>query len=191
MADTEKYIELIKNMLSPYRFHHSMCVADKARALAKQYGLDENKAYLAGILHDITKEMDFAEQQKLIEEDGHFLTDVELGNKRVFHQMSGAAYVKRMLDIKDEDIIAGIRYHTTGRAEMTPFEMIIYLADFTSADRNYPDVDIMRAETDKGLFNGMLYSLRHTIVSVAGESRLLHPDTVHCYNWTLNSMKEL
>ena len=189
MYNTEKYIEIIENALSEYRFHHSMCVAEKAEELAKKHGLNAEKAYIAGVLHDITKEMPYDEQCRLIEENGHTLTEAELANKRVLHQMSGAAYVKNVLGITDGEILGGIRYHTTGRANMMVFEMIIYLADFTSADRSYPDVEVMIAETEKGLFSGMLYSLRHTIVSVASENRTLHPDTVHCYNWVLNNLK--
>ncbi len=184
----ENYIKLIKDSLSEYRFHHSMCVAEKAKELAIKHGLDGDKAYLAGILHDITKEMPPEEQERLIKEDGHILTYVERGNHRVYHQMSGAAYVKNVLGITDPDIIGGIRYHTTGRDDMTDFEMIIYLADFTSADRNYPDVDIMRAKTEESLYEGMLYSLKHTITSVVNENRLLHPDTLSCYNWVINIM---
>ena len=189
MYNTEEYIRLIKENLSAYRFHHSMCVADKARELAKKYGVDEEKAYVAGILHDITKEMPDDEQIRLIEENGHSLTDFEKGNHRIFHQMSGEAYVKNELNISDKDILSGIRYHTTGRANMTLFEMIIYLADFTSADRNYPDVDIMREKTDKNLLEGMLYSLKYTICDVVSHERILHPDTLSCYNYVINELK--
>ncbi len=56
VSDAENYIELIKNTLSEYRFHHSMCVAEKARELAVKYKLDADKAYLAGVLHDVTKD---------------------------------------------------------------------------------------------------------------------------------------
>ena len=184
----ENYIELIKNNLSEYRFHHSMCVAEKAKELAKKYGVDENKAYLAGILHDITKELPNEEQIRLIEDNGHKLTYVERGNHRVFHQMSGAAYVKNVLGIDDEEIINGIRYHTTGHEGMTVFEMVIYLADFTSEDRHYPDVDIMREKTEKSLYEGMLYSLKYTIKSVVSEERLLHPDTLSCYNYIVSKL---
>ena len=185
----EKYVDIIKNRLSEYRFHHSMCVAKRAKNLAKKYGADENKAYLAGILHDITKEMPNDEQIKLIEDSGHKLTYVELGNPHVFHQISGAAYVKNVLKIDAEDIISGIRYHTTGHENMTLFEMIIYLADFTSEDRNYPDVDIMRKKTDENLYSAMIYSLKYTIKSVVEDDKLLHPDTLACYNYIINKMK--
>ncbi len=188
MYNTEEYIKLIKETLSPYRFNHSICVAKRAKELAEKHGIDEEKAYVAGILHDITKEMPNDEQIKLIEENGHKLAYYEAGNHRIFHQMSGEAYVKNVLKIADKDILSGIRYHTTGRENMTLFEMIIYLADFTSADRNYPDVDIMREKTDKNLLDGMLYSLQYTIKDVVSKGRILHPDTLSCYNWTIKEL---
>lgn len=184
----EEYIDLIKGRLSEYRFHHSVCVAEKAVQLAKKYGIDENKAFIAGILHDVMKEENLDVQRAEIEADGTKMTDLEINNPKIYHQMSGAAFVKNKLGIDDSDIINGIRYHTTGRANMSLFEMIIYLADFTSADRDYPDVDIMRSETDKGLLNGMLYSLRYTIVSIASQNRQIHPDTLHCYNWVVEEL---
>lgn len=188
MYDFEKYEALVKNTLSPYRFNHSMCVAKKARELALKNGLNPDKAYLAGILHDITKEMSNEEQIALIEKYDRPLTCVERGNHRVFHQMSGALYVKHILGIDDGEIINGIRYHTTGHADMTEFEMLIYLADFTSEDRTYPDVDVMRKETERGFLYGMLYSLKYTIREVVKHERLLHPDTLHCYNWVVNKL---
>ena len=93
--------------------------------------------------------------------------------------------------IDDADIIGGIRYHTTGRADMTLFEQIIYLADFTSADRNYPDVEVMRTKTDENIFDAMLYSLKYVITEVVSNNRTLHPDTLYCYNWVLDKMKGL
>ena len=72
---------------------------------------------------------------------------------------------------------------------MTLFEMIIYLADFTSADRHYPDVDVMRAKTAENLYEAMRYSLSYTIRAVVGENRMLHPDTLNCYNWVLDKLK--
>lgn len=190
MYDFDKYIDLIKNRLGEHRFYHSMCVAERARELAEKYGADADKAYIAGILHDVMKEEDLAVQRKIIESDGTVLSDVELNTPNVYHQMSGAAYVKNTLKINDSDIINGIRYHTTGRANMSLFEMIIYLADFTSRDRDYPDVDIMRAETDKSLLGGMVYSLRHTIVYIANQTKQIHPDTLYCFNWAVGELNK-
>lgn len=185
MYNTDEYIKLIKDRLSPYRFHHSVCVAEKARELAVRHGVDAEKAYVAGILHDVTKETDYDIQRELIEKY-ETMTLLEINNKKVYHQMSGAAFVQSELGITDSDIISGIRYHTTGRENMTLFEMIIYLADFTSADRDYPDVDVMRQKTDDGLLDGMLYSLSYTITSIVKQGRQIHPDTIKCYNYCLS-----
>lgn len=190
MYNTDNYINIVREKLSDYRFHHSMCVAEKAVELAKIYGVDEEKAYLAGVLHDIMKEESLDRQREIIEENGYKMTPLEIDNKNIYHQMSGAQYVKNYLNITDEDIIGGIRYHTTGRANMTTFEMLVYLADFTSADRNYPDVDKMRQETNKGLLNGMLYSLRYTIVNLASQNKQIHPDTLHCFNWVVSELNK-
>ncbi len=186
----KQYINLIRERLSDYRFHHSMCVADRAVELAKKYDLDCDKAYIAGLLHDITKEEDLAVQRQLIESDGYKMTELEIGSKNIYHQMSGAVFVKTELGITDDDIIGGIRYHTTGRADMTDFEMLIYLADFTSLDRSYPDVDIMREKSDHSMLDAMLYSLEYTIVKLAKDNKQIHPDTLHCYNWVVGELNK-
>lgn len=185
MYDFEKYESIIKERLSEYRFTHSMNVAKRAREFAKIYGLDANKAYLTGILHDITKETEYAEQEKYMDNLGIIPTELEKSNKLVYHQISGACYVKSVLGIDDEEILGAIRYHTTGRADMTDFEMLIYLADLTSAERSYPDVEKVRELADKSLEDAMLYATRFTITDLANKNRVIHPDTLYCYNWVL------
>lgn len=188
MYDYNGYIDLIKSSLSEYRFNHSINVAKRARELARIYGLDEEKAYLAGILHDITKETDYSLQEEYMNNVGIIPTELEKNNKKVYHQMSGAAYVKGVLNIDDENILSAIRFHTTGHADMTDFEMLIYLADLTSEERDYPDVDTVRALADKSLLEAMLYALRFTIRDLAGKNSLIHPDTLHCYNWVITQI---
>lgn len=190
MYDFEKYEKLIENTLSPYRYTHSMNVAKKARELAKRYGVDENKAYLAGVLHDVTKEAPYDLQEKYIEIAGCELTPLEKSNKKVYHQISGMAYVKTELGIEDEDILGGIRYHTTGCKDMTVFQMIIYLADLTSDERDYPDVELMRNLTDTSLFDAMHYALSFVIRDLINKKCTIHPDTLYCYNWIMEQMNK-
>ena len=185
MYDFEKYENLIKSRLSEYRYTHSMNVAKRARELAKIYSLDEDKAYLAGILHDITKETDYAEQEKYMDNLGIIPTELEKSNKLVYHQISGPCYVRSVLGIDDEEVLNAIRYHTTGHAEMTDFEMVIYLADLTSAERSYPDVESVRKLADNSLTDAMLCATRFTITDLANKNKLIHPDTLYCYNWVL------
>lgn len=190
MYDTEAYIKLIKERLSDYRFYHSMCVAESAVQLAKRYGADEEKARVAGILHDVMKEESKKAQLAVIEKAGMKMTELEKKNKKVYHQMSGAAYVKEELGITDEEIINAIRYHTTGRRGMSLMEKIIYLADFISADRDYEDVDVMRRKVDEGMEEGMLYAFRYTIVDLVNQCKEIHPDTLDAYNWVIEETEE-
>lgn len=185
MYDFEKFEKLIEERLSPYRYTHSMNVAKKARELAVHYGVDADKAYLAGVLHDITKETDYDLQEKYIIKSGHCITPLEKNNKKVYHQISGMAFVQQELGINDEQILNGIRFHTTGCENMSIFEMIIYLADLTSEERNYPDVDKMRKLTDTSLLEAMHYALSFVIKDLVNKSCTIHPDTIFCYNWVM------
>ncbi|MCM1284627.1 MAG: bis(5'-nucleosyl)-tetraphosphatase (symmetrical) YqeK [Acetobacter sp.] len=185
MYNIEELTKVIREKLSDYRFYHSVCVAESAKELAERYGADVNKAETAGILHDATKESTAEEQLEFIKKAGISISDFEIKHKKFYHQISGAAFAKAELGIEDEEILNAIRYHTTGRDNMTLLEEIIYLADFISADRTYDDIENIRNETEKGKEYGLLYATRYTIKSVADRGDALHPDTVNAYNYLL------
>lgn len=190
MNNNEEYIKIIKERLSEPRFIHSMNVAKSAAQLAEKYGANAEKAYTAGILHDITKEETHEAQREYLSRNGIALTRLEMLNGKVLHQMSGALFCRLELGIDDEDILGAVRYHTTGRRDMTLLEKIVYTADFISAERCYPDVEIMREKAQKSLEEAMLYSLRWTVKELSSKTKLIHPDTLECYNWVLeNEMK--
>lgn len=173
---------LIKPRMGERRYIHSVNVSKEAVKLAKMYGADENKAQFAGILHDVTKETPFDEQLKLIEKSGIILSDIEKNTPKLYHAISGCAYLMVHLDVKDEDILNAVRYHTTARAGMSLLEKVIFLADFTSEERNYPDVDIMREKTYTNLDDGLLYGVTYTIKTLVEKGAVVHPDAVNAYN---------
>ena len=179
----DEYKLLLKSRLNEKRYFHSLCVADEARRLAALYGADENKAYLAGLLHDITKNATVAEHLQIFGAFDIILTDVEKSGEKLWHAISGAAYVKHYLDIDDEEIVSAIRYHTTARADMTKLQAVLYLADFTSADRDYDDVDVMRRLVDKSEDEALMYALKYTINELIEKGAAIHPDTVSAYNF--------
>lgn len=194
MCDYEKkyskYNEIIKERLSEYRYIHSVNVAKRAFELAKIYNDDCERAYLAGLLHDITKEDDYQTQEKYIEQYGMTLTSLEKKSKSVYHQISGAGYIKSILGIDDEQVLNAVRYHTTGHSDMTTLEMIVFLADLTSAERSYNDVDTVRRLSEKSLLDAMQYSLGFVISDLAKKYRPIYPDTLYCYNWVLEKIKK-
>lgn len=185
MYNTEEYKKAIRERLSDYRFYHSLCVAESAKQLAQRYGADAEKAEVAGLLHDVMKESPREEQLSYVRQSGIKMTFFEETEKKFLHQVSGAAFAKVHFDITDEEILGAIRYHTTGRANMTLMEEIVYLADFISADRNYDDVDIMRAKTEISKEEGLLYCTKYTITSVVARGKVLNTDTADTYNWIL------
>ena len=107
-------------MLTQKRFEHSLNVSEEAVKLAKKYGADTEKAELAGLLHDILKDTPPEKQLKILADFGIIMSDVELSAKKFWHAISGAVYIKHVLHIEDEDVYNAVRYHTTGRKNMTP-----------------------------------------------------------------------
>ena len=178
----KEFVEEIKKKLSEYRFYHSLNVADEAKRLALKYGADPEKAYTAGLVHDIMKDTPKNEQLKLFEKYNIKLTPVELESPKTWHAMSGEAYLRNELNVTDEEILKAVRYHTTARAGMSLLEKVLYIADYTSAERKYDDVDVMREKADRSLEEAMLYGLQFTINEMVAEGRAVHPDSIHAYN---------
>lgn len=178
----DDYKNFIHGRMSEYRFVHSVNVAKQAKRLAKIFGCDEERAVVAGILHDVTKETPFEEQLKIISDGGIILDSVESKNTKLWHAISGYVFVRDVLKTEDEDILNAIRYHTTGRAGMSLLEKIIFVADFTGDERNYSDVDVMREKALRNLDEAIIYGLQFTITDLAGKGLTIHPDALACYN---------
>lgn len=178
----EKIIELIKSRLQAARFQHSLNVAQSASELAPLYGADSDKAFTAGLLHDVMKNSSPEEQLKVLSDAGVELTPVERANPKLWHAMSGAAYISSVMGIEDGDIISAVRYHTTGRAGMTPLETTVYLADYISAERDYPGVSDMRRLCIASKYEAILYALRFGIPDLVKKCQVIHPDSINLYN---------
>lgn len=176
------YKAVIRKMMGDYRYEHSLNVADEAVALAEIYGADVQKAYIAGILHDITKEIPKQEQLQIITGFGIILDEVQKNAPKLWHSISGSVYVQTELGITDADIINAIRYHTTGRAGMSLLEKIIYTADYTAKGREYNGVEIMREKSRISLEEAMIFSYQYTLQKLSGKEIAIHPDEVFAYN---------
>lgn len=181
-VDYEKYKEILKSRLSEKRYYHSLCVADEAKRLAEKYGGDPEKCYLAGLLHDITKNTSDNEHLQLFQTFGIILNDIEKNAKKLYHAISGTVYLKNILGINDSVILDAVRYHTTAKADMSLTAKILYLADFTSIDRDYPDVDVIREKVNISLDSAFIYALQYSIIDLTEQSRAIHEDTIAAYN---------
>ncbi len=183
--DTQRnaeFLEEIKKRLNPDRLYHSLNVADEAKKLAKHYGADEQKAFTAGLLHDILKNTPDSELLQYFERNGIMLTETERASRKTWHAMAGADFLRRELHVTDEDILSAVRWHTTGRAGMTLLDKVLFVADFISADRGYPGVERMREKAYVSLEDAMLEGLQFTINELVENAWPVHEDSIRAYN---------
>lgn len=179
-ADWKK---LLKEKLLEKRYIHSLNVADSALILAEKYGADTEKAYFAGLVHDIMKNASEEEQLQIMEKGGIILSRTERQNKKLWHAMAGECYLRTEMGITDTDILNAVRYHTTGRVGMSLLEKVVYIADYISVERDYDDVDVMRdLSLNVGLDEAALYALKFSFTSLSKKEKLIHTDSVEYYN---------
>ena len=179
--DKESVTETLKSRLNPKRFAHVLGVAETAVKYARLYGADVEKAEIAGLLHDCTKDYSYETHLELLKAYG---VNAKHEDKKepIIHSVTAPISAKYDFGIEDTEILDSLRYHTTGRAEMTLLDKIIYVADFTEPTRNYSDVDFYRKKAednlDEALFLGMKWIIRDKI----DNDRFLHPDSVKMFN---------
>lgn len=177
----DRYIDIIRPLLSEKRFLHSLGVAKSAAELAERYGADKEKAYTAGILHDIMKDTDARKQLQIIENSGIIFGNLDRAEPKLWHAKAGAAYVRDQLG-EDDEIVCAIACHTTAKGGMTTLEKVLFLADFISDDRDYDGVEQMRQATARSMEEGLDIALSFSIVDLVERRKAVHPDTLDAYN---------
>lgn len=190
--DTQRnseFLEILKTRLTPERLYHSICVAEQAKHLAEIFGGDCEKAYTAGLIHDIMRYEPVENMLKIIEADGQTLTEVEKSITVTLHAVAGEVFLRKNLGVTDSEILSAVRWHTTGKEDMSLLDKIIYVADLTSEDRNYPDISEVRAMAEEDLDKTCLRGLAFTIEDNAKKCRQIHIDTIKAYNYFIERMK--
>ena len=178
-----EFFDIIKNRLTSKRLFHSICVAEKAKHLAEKYGSDAQKAYTTALVHDIMKNESVETMLQMIENDGQVLTESEKAITVTLHAIAGEIYLRKELGVTDEEVLSAVRWHTTGKEDMSLLEKIIYVADLTSEDREYPDILEVRAMAEESLDKTCLRGLSFTIEDNAKKCRPIHIDTVRAFNY--------
>lgn len=185
MADKKligQYKNYLKENLSKKRYIHSVNVANAAARLAERYGANKEKAYLAGLLHDVCKEMPLQKQLELVMMSPLDVCEIETKTTALFHAIAGAEFIQIKFQIKDFEIIHAIRYHTVGCKDMPLLSQIVYLADLISDDRDYKDVKKMRKYAEQSLEKAMFEALKFSIADSAEKGNTIPVSTLECYN---------
>ncbi|SDY50635.1 putative HD superfamily hydrolase of NAD metabolism [Evansella caseinilytica] len=181
MISENQAFSAVKRSLKQRRFEHTERVTETAEQLARKYGGDVKKARLAAILHDYAKYRPVEEMRETLRSVKTPHSLLEYGDE-ILHAFAGACYVKVELEVTDEEILAAIRYHTTGRASMTLLEKIVFLADYIEPGRTFPGVETVRQAAETSLDNACFLALKNTIAFLISKGQPVYPEAFEAYN---------
>jgi len=182
------YDEIIRNVLNENRYKHTLGVVKVATELADRFGADKEKATIAAYLHDYAKPLNYNEALKIIEKYDIILDEETLENPELLHAPVGMAIAKYELGINDEEILEAIRYHTTGKENMSLLTKIIYLADLIEPSREFDGVEKIRKIAYKDLDLALKISFDNTIIYLIKKNMIIHSDTIKSRNYIIRNL---
>jgi len=190
MISIEDAYKYLKENLNEKRYMHTLGVVSVARKLAEINGVSEEKAEIAALSHDIAKNIKIREIKKVLKENNVELTEYENKTPALWHSIVGPTVAQEVFKIEDEDILSAIRWHSTGRENMSKLEKIIYIADMIEPSRRFEGLDDIRKETIQKLDKGVLIGLTHTIEYLLSKGQLIDINTINARNYLLIHAKE-
>ena len=155
----QKARRLAKKRLSAKRYQHTLNVRRMAVKLAKRWGADPEKAALAALLHDTAKELPREEMLQILNDNAIMAENAQNRPLPVWHGICAAILAQTQWGVEDEEVLSAIRCHTTGKPGMSLLDEIVFLADMTSAERDYPEVDYLRKLEKKDIHQAMREAL--------------------------------
>jgi nicotinate-nucleotide adenylyltransferase len=197
--------ESVREQMSEYRFVHTAEVEKMAVRLGKLYAPDKlDVLRAAALLHDITKEYTIDAHAELIERGGESLSALDRLSYETLHARSAVELIKeKYSEFADLDVLDAVRYHTTGRADMSVCEMIIYLADYIDDSRKFDDCVKLRnyfwdahpeemsaEQREEHLLRTLLLSFDMTLTSLTNEGSPISVETVSARNSVVLALKK-
>ncbi len=182
--DYTKILDWLKNNLNEERYLHTLGTADCAKELAEKYGLDNEKAYLAGLLHDCAKCFSNEKLLEIIHKNLH-VEECEMLNYKTLHAPVSAFIAEKEFNVTDKEILSAIRWHTLGKLDMTDFEKIVFLADKiepNTRDKEYSEQIRSLLNEKNGLNKALLRCYKETIKSLVKRDLKICILTIEIYN---------
>ena len=176
-------------MLKPTRIGHVRGCEQEARKLAERWGADPDLAAEAAILHDCTKKEDLEGQLRLCEKYGIIPDETEARSGKLLHSKTGAAVAEREFGL-DGEAVSAICWHTTGKADMTLLEKVIYMADYIEPSRNFEGVERLRKLAYEDLDAAMLLGFEMSRDEVCAGGGTPHVNTLTAIRWYEEKMRE-
>lgn len=182
----------LKENLNEERFIHTLGTADCAKELAKKFSLDQEKAYLAGLLHDCAKCFSNEKLLDIIHKNLK-IEEAEMLNYKTLHAPVSAYIAEKEFCITNKEILSAIRWHTLGKLEMTDFEKVIFIADKiepNTRDKEYSEKIYSLLNEDNGLNKALLKCYKETIKSLVKRNLKICLVTVEIYNKLQDSVQK-
>ncbi|MEG2353689.1 MAG: bis(5'-nucleosyl)-tetraphosphatase (symmetrical) YqeK [Clostridium sp.] len=186
MKSNEEIKSYLKSNLNDHRFNHCIGVYETCKKLAHYYGADEEKSALAGLVHDCAKHMRADKMIALLESHGEEITLEVKNNIQVMHGYAGAYLAEEIFEISDEDILNAVKYHVTGRENMSLLEKIVFIADYIEPGRDFLGVEEARVLAYEDLDKALLYALDNTINNVVKSGYFLYTKTIDARNYLIS-----
>ena len=166
-----------RQALSTERFIHSKNTALLARELCRRFGLDPMAGYLAGIAHDLAKQMDAKQMVQLVKSDGGEITEIEKGKLNLLHGKAAAVLLKESFRVNNKDVLEAVAVHTLGSGNMGSLAKVIYIADKTEVSRNIDSV--LRKMCHEDELDSILIAVLHRTINKLKSKKLeLSEDTL-------------
>ncbi|MBN7572944.1 phosphohydrolase [Clostridium sp. 2-1] len=185
MLSIEEMNLYLKSNLLEKRYMHTLGVADTAKRLAKLNGVSEKKAEIAGLVHDVAKNLSIDKMREMIKENNVIISEIEEKNMNLWHSIVAPIEAKDRLGIDDDEILDAIRWHTTGKEDMSTLTKIIYIADMIEPGRNFDGVDEIRRATFENLDKGVYFGLTSSIKVLLARNLLIDENTIKARNYFL------
>jgi len=181
---TQKLRKELEKELKPDRYDHTLGVAYTSASLAMVHGANVEKALIAGFLHDCAKCLSHEEQLSICEKNNIEVTDVERRNHSLLHAKAGIYIASTKYEVRDPEILNAIRYHTTGRENMSLLEKIVYIADFIEPNRKpLDDMNIIRKEAFEDLDKCLAHILHNSIIYLRTIGKECDDTTMKAYEF--------
>ena len=191
MWEIDKIKDYIKENLKVGRYNHTLGVVNTAVELAKVFGEDQKKAEIAALCHDVAKNMDLEQLRKIIDEENITLSIDEENTKEIWHSIAGPIIAKNIFKINDEEILSAMRWHTTGKENMSNLDKIVYLADLIEPSREFDGIDEIRSISYKSLDLAMIKALTHTTIYLLNKGYAVDINTIKARNYLLYNKNKL
>lgn len=185
----EALMEATRRQMPERRWRHVLGVVATAEELAARFGGDREQVWLAALLHDYCKAWPVHRMETIIREQGLPAELLEY-DKELWHAHVGAWAVREELGIRDEAVLDAIRYHTSGRENMTLLDKIVCLADYMEPGRDFPGVHKIRELANHSLEEALVAGFDSTISFLLEKGKTIFPLTVLARNDLIRTIEK-